>query len=106
MGISGVDNGGVVSFPVRIALGRVAGIKLGMNVSARIIVAERRNVVTVPLEAIVRDGGGGPTVAVVGATGLQTRRRVTLGLADNKEVEVLRGLRPGERVALAGASGG
>ena len=106
VGISGVDTGGVVSFPVRIALGRVAGIKLGMNVSARIIVAERRNAVIVPLEAIVRDGSSGSSVTVVGATGRLTPRRVALGLADNHKVEVMLGLRPGERVVLAGGSGG
>jgi HlyD family secretion protein len=99
--LSGVDNGGVVSFPVRVALDRVAGVKPGMNVSVRIVVAQRLNVVLVPLEA-VHEGPAGKTVAVVDGAGHATTRRVTLGLSDNKSVEVRRGLRPGEHVLLAG----
>ena len=103
--LSGIDNGGVVSFPVRIALGGPAPVKLGMNVSARIIVKERRNVVIVPLEAVSREGAARPSVAVVGPAGRLTNRRVVLGLADNKNVEIVRGVRVGERVVLRGGAG-
>ncbi len=98
--ISGVDNGGVVTFPVRVALSRVAGVRIGMNVSARIIVARRRDVVTVPLEAVSRDIRGQAVVSVVDKTGRTSSRVVSLGLANNKDVEVTRGLRAGERVEL------
>lgn len=96
--LTGVDSGGVVNFPVRVALTRSAAVKPGMNVSVKIIVAERRHVVRVPLEAV-----RGATVSVMSPSGPRTRR-VTLGLADNKQVEVTSGLRAGERVLL-GAQG-
>ena len=103
--ISGVDNGGVVTFPVRVALNRAAGVRIGMNVSAQIVVARRHNVVTVPLEAVSRNEQGRSVVRVIDATGQMSARVVSLGLATNKDVEVTRGLRAGERVELQPSQG-
>jgi hypothetical protein len=97
--LTGVDNGGVVTFPARVTLNRPGLVKPGMNVSVRIVVAERRNVVRVPLEAVV-----GRTVTIAQG-GAQRSVRVRLGLADNKQVEILSGLRPGERVVIAAQGG-
>jgi multidrug resistance efflux pump len=93
--LTGIDSGGVVTFPVRVALTRIASVKPGMNVSVKVIVAQRRNVVRVPLEAVAHS-----TVTVVAPSGKTSLRRVTLGLADNKQVEIRSGLRSGERVLL------
>jgi RND family efflux transporter MFP subunit len=103
--LTGVDTGGVVTFPVRVTLRHVAGVKPGMNVSVRIIVAQRPNVVRVPLDAVSQGAGQGATVTVVNAAGKTTVRNVTLGLASNKNVEVKHGLKAGERVVLAGGGG-
>jgi HlyD family secretion protein len=103
--LTGVDNGGVVTFPVRVELTRAASVKPGMNVSVKIVVAQRVNVVRVPLEAVSDRGIAGHRVIVVGRGGRTSSRQVTLGLADNKQVEIRTGLRPGERVLL-GARGG
>ena len=103
--VTGVDNGGIVTFPIRVALERSAGVRIGMNVSAQVVVASRRNVVTVPLEAISRNDTGRSTVTVVGATGGTSLRVVSLGLASNKDVEVTHGLRAGERVELQSSQG-
>lgn len=102
--LAGVENGGVVTFPVRIGLSRVAGIKPGMNVSVRIVVAKRRDVVRVPLEAVAQEGQES-TVTVVGAGGAESVRTVALGLADNKIVEIVSGLEAGERVLLEATGG-
>ncbi len=103
--LAGVDNGGVVTFPVRVRLRRATGVKPGMNVSVRVIVEHRDHVLRVPVEAVTRDGRTG-TVTVVDASGRHHPRSVALGLSDNKYVEVHTGLRPGERLLLAGASEG
>lgn len=97
--LTGVQNGGVVTFPVRIGLTRVAEVKPGMNASVRIVVAKRLGVVHVPLEAVAQDGEDS-TVTVVDAAGKQSVRIVVLGLADNKIVEIRSGLEAGERVLL------
>ncbi len=102
--LTGVDTGGVVTFPVRVSLRHIAGVKPGMNVSVRIIVANRRNVVRVPLEAVTQDSAAA-SVTVLTAAGKTAVRTVELGLSNNKEVEVRRGLKPGERVVLAGGGG-
>lgn len=105
LSLIGVDNGGVVTFPVRVGVPNLRGGRPGMNVSVRIVVAERRNVVVLPLEAVT---GGGRTVevTVVAPSGRQSTRAVRLGLADNKNVEVRSGLHAGERVLLGSAQGG
>jgi multidrug efflux pump subunit AcrA (membrane-fusion protein) len=76
-----------------------------MNVSVRIIVAQRRDVVEVPVDAVSRDDEDGATVAVIGSNGKSSTRHVKLGLANNKSVEVVQGLRAGERVAIEASSG-
>lgn len=97
---TGINNGGVVIFPVQVGLVGSKGVKPGMNVSVRIITAKRRNVVQVPLEAISRDSEDRPLVTVIGAEGDTKARRVRIGLANNQNVEVVRGLRAGEQVVL------
>ncbi len=97
--LTGVENGGVVTFPVRIGLPRVDGVKPGMNVSVRIVVAKRSGVVHVPLEAVAQDGEEA-TVTVVDSADSQSVRTVRLGLADNKIVEIRNGLKAGDRVLL------
>ena len=98
--LTGTDTNGVVTFPVEISLRKVAGVKPGMNVSVRIIVARKQNVVQVPLEAITRDEEDRAYVTVVGDSGQETKRKVVLGLANNENVEVVKGLRAGEDVVL------
>jgi RND family efflux transporter MFP subunit len=102
--LTGNDNGGVVTFPVQVGLGQAEGLRPGMNVSVRIIVAERREVVQVPLEAVARDDEDRPFATVTDSSGETSTRRLTLGLANNKSVEVVKGLKEGERVVLAESS--
>jgi RND family efflux transporter MFP subunit len=104
--LAGTDNGGVVTFPVGVALRRSHGLKPGMNVSVRIVVAERKDVVALPLEAISRDDEDRAIVKVLNAAGQPALRRVTLGLSNNKIVEITRGIRAGERILLPESGAG
>jgi RND family efflux transporter MFP subunit len=103
--LSGNDNGGVVTFPVRVGLKRAGGLRPGMNVSVRIMVAQHRDVVQVPLDAVTSDEEDRPIVTVLGPEG-ESSRRVTLGLENNKNVEIIKGLEEGERVMVAAEEGG
>ena len=98
--LAGSDNGGLVTFPVRVSLLRAGALKPGMSVSVRIIVAERHGVVQVPLEAVSQNEDDEPIVTVVDEAGETKIRRVELGLANNERVEIVKGLRAGERVLL------
>jgi HlyD family secretion protein len=104
--LTGTNTSGVVTFPVRVSIADAKGLKPGMNVSVRIVVATRRNVLQLPLEAVTQNGGNAATVTVLDASGQPVPRRVKLGLANNKNVEIVRGLRAGQKVVLGGASGG
>jgi HlyD family secretion protein len=102
---TGVELGGVVNFPVTIALqgGGGANVRPGMSVSARIVTRIRRNVLRIPSAAV--SGGEKPSVMVRSPSGTLSRRPVELGLEGPSMVEVRSGLRPGDRV-LVGAAGG
>jgi HlyD family secretion protein len=98
--LTGTNTGGVVTYPVRVGIAHADGLRPGMNVSVRIIVAKRLGVLQLPLEAVTRDEEDRATVTVIDAAGETSLRRVTLGLASNDNVEIVKGLRAGERVAL------
>jgi HlyD family secretion protein len=98
--LTGTNTGGVVTYPVRVGIAHAEGLRPGMNVSVRIIVAKRLGVLQLPLEAVSRDEEDRATVTVIDAAGDTSLRRVTLGLASNDNVEIVKGLRAGERVAL------
>jgi RND family efflux transporter MFP subunit len=102
--LSGVENGGVVNFPVIIGLNSRGRLRPGMSVSARIIVSQRRGVVRVPVAA-VNDQGDSPTVMVRDRSGALRKRVVEVGLAGATYVEVRSGLRAGERVLVAAGGG-
>lgn len=101
----GTNASGLVTFPVQVEIRRAPGLKPGMSVSVRIVVAKRRDVVQVPLELVAQDGDEA-TVTVLDASGQPVTRKVTLGLANNKSVEIVKGLRAGERIVPPDASGG
>jgi HlyD family secretion protein len=98
--LTGNDSAGLVTFPVRVSLTRSTGVRPGMNVSVRIIVAERHDVVQVPLEAVTQDEEDRNVVRVKNASGRISVRRVKLGLANNERVQIAKGVRAGEHVLV------
>src|SRR5262245_34971527 len=98
--LTGSNTSGVVTFPVRVAIADAPGLRPGMNVSVRIVVAKRQHVVRIPIEAVSTNDEDQSIVNVVNAAGEESPRVVKLGLASNKNVQVVRGLRPGDHVAL------
>ncbi len=89
-----------------------ARLRVGMTVTARIAVARREGVLSVPLEALLEPAaqatGGQRSVWVVEADGPSWRvhrRPIRTGLVTVRAAEVLEGLRAGERVVVAGLEG-
>jgi HlyD family secretion protein len=100
--LSGSDSGGgVVTFPVLVGLNGLTGVKPGMNASVRIIIAQRHHVLEVPLEAVTKNDEDRPVVTVMDAKGRTSLKPVKLGLANNKSVEILKGVRAGQRLVVA-----
>jgi HlyD family secretion protein len=104
--LTGTDTNGVVTFPVQVGLDETQGLKPGMSVSVHIVVAQRRNVVQVPLEAVSRDDEDRPFVTTIDSADNSVDRKVTLGLSNNKNVEIKKGLRAGQVIELPEAQGG
>jgi HlyD family secretion protein len=104
---TGTEVGGVVNFPVTIALesagGGGAGVRPGMSVAARIVTQIRRDVVRIPTAAV--SGEDRPTVMVRESSGSLTRRPVELGLEGRSMVEVRSGLRAGDRILVPTGGG-
>ncbi|RPI21449.1 MAG: HlyD family efflux transporter periplasmic adaptor subunit, partial [Acidobacteria bacterium] len=77
-------------------------LAIGQAVSVRLYTTGSRKAVTIPQSAVVDDAG---TPVVFVQTGGETfeRRGVKLGIRDGDQVEVLEGVKAGERIASRGA---
>lgn len=75
----------------------------GMYGEAVLALAGKKNVLTVPLEGVSRDGNDA-TVLTVNAKGVIEERHITLGAESNSEAEVLSGLSEGDRVVIGNRS--
>lgn len=75
----------------------------GMYTDTQLLLREKKNVLTIPLEAVVRTGEDA-TVLAVNAQDLLEERHVKLGIEDNSRVEVVSGLSDGERVVIGNRS--
>jgi multidrug efflux pump subunit AcrA (membrane-fusion protein) len=93
--------------PVRIDLDAAPGAAVGLFATARITVAERRDVPAVPDAAVVRDDvTGASRVAVAGADGKAHWIAVTPGIAQGGRTEIaVPALDPATRVIVAGQAG-
>jgi HlyD family secretion protein len=79
--------------------GEVDALRPGMSCSAEIIVDHFDDAVHVPIQAVLRVGGK-PTVYLASA-GEPTPLEVQIGLDNNRMVQILGGLKGGERILLA-----
>lgn len=75
----------------------------GMYTESEISLRQEPNALTLPLEAIVRNGDDA-TVLAVNSQNILDERHVKLGLEDNARVEVLSGLSEGDRVVIGNRS--
>ena len=94
--------GHLQSVPSRRSGRRESGVVLrpGMYAVATILLDQRENVLTLPVAAIVRDGG--KTFCCCVMSGKIDRRKIELGLRSGDEVEIVSGLRRTNRSCLLG----
>jgi hypothetical protein len=93
-----------VSVPVRVLLATIPErAVLGAPVRCRFVVRRHRRAVLVPRSALVSAlERGNRGEIMLDAGGIARRREVRLGIRDQSQVEVRRGLAPGERVLAEG----
>jgi RND family efflux transporter MFP subunit len=75
----------------------------GMYAEISLVLTHKDAALTVPLQAVVRNGSEA-TVLVVNAQNRLEERRIELGLESNNRVEVLSGLKEGDRVLIGSRS--
>jgi membrane fusion protein, multidrug efflux system len=97
------------TFQVRAALkAPPAGVKLLPGMTARVTLTYRRaNILgsrmLVPVSAVFKDSTGEQVVWVLGSDQTVARHPVKLGEATGSQIEIVAGLQPGDRIAVAGA---
>jgi RND family efflux transporter MFP subunit len=75
----------------------------GMYTETRLSLREKKKALTIPLEAISRNGEEA-TVLTVNAENVVEERKVRLGVEDSTRIEVVSGLSEGERVIIGNRS--
>jgi RND family efflux transporter MFP subunit len=75
----------------------------GMYAETRLGLREKKNVLTIPVEAVSRNGDE-TTVLAVNAENVVQQRKIKLGMEDSTHVEVTSGLNDGERVVIGNPS--
>ena len=79
------------------------GLRQNQRVTARLAFESKKNVLKLPRGAFVESGGGRVAYVVEGE--LAMRREIELGAISASEVEIVRGLRQGERIIVSDTSG-
>ncbi|WP_187968476.1 efflux RND transporter periplasmic adaptor subunit [Aquibium microcysteis] len=74
----------------------------GMYLRARVPRSVHPDALTVPQEAVVRDGSGRPQLTVVAADGTASRRAVELGPLTDRRYVILSGIAAGDEVVVEG----
>ncbi|MGE5632061.1 MAG: efflux RND transporter periplasmic adaptor subunit [Caulobacteraceae bacterium] len=90
-----------VFFPIEISIQNGGDIKAGLSARASIDVVDEKGVV-VPAAAVVQNNG--ESYVYVIKDNVAVKRIVTTGLKNDKEIEILKGLEAGERVAVTNAN--
>ena len=92
----------VISFPVRIDLNEgSSGLRPEMNVSVYFIKSKSRNTLAIPLAAVELSKSGQGSVYVYREKQNPERRAVEIGVVKDSMVEIISGLKTGERVFIA-----
>lgn len=106
IGAEGKTQNGVATFDVTIRIDHPDGLKAGMTVNADILVAEKSNVLLIPIEAL-QDRAGKKFVMLADSNDKKTtsspgnsRREVQVGLNNETYVEIISGLKEGDQVIV------
>jgi HlyD family secretion protein len=87
-------------FKVKIRLAEPGGaLKPGMTAKAKIVIEEKTDVLAVPVQAVAEKDGKKHAFVAEGAKKKKAKKvEVTTGLSDNLNIEVVTGLKEGDRV--------
>jgi HlyD family secretion protein len=101
----GVEKDNVTSFEVKVSIDNPGQeLKANMTANAEIVLEEHPNAFLVPQAAVIYDASKHASVDLVSSGSRLGRERVpvTVGVGNGTKIEVLKGLREGDRVVLPG----
>jgi RND family efflux transporter MFP subunit len=90
-------------YTFRLTFVDAATLPVDTTVEVDVDAEERTNVVLVPIDAVIREGGS--TSVFVAAGDRAQRRTVTTGLIDEERIEITSGLKAGELLIVRGQGG-
>lgn len=93
--LEGTSMNSVTTYPVTISMQGNDSIKMGMNCSAEIIVENKEDILTIPVEAVTTRGDKYYVTLENG-----TEKEVETGIYDEDNIEIVSGLEEGEKVVL------
>ena len=89
---------GTTAYQVHFPINLTDNIRLDMNGDVDILIQEKQNVLTVPIEAVTETEGGKQVTLLQGAT--TTTQSIETGIETDNEYEVIQGLHAGDIVVL------
>lgn len=97
--LEGTQNNGITTFDVELELEKQDILKVGMSVEVEILVAEKKDVIVIPIAA-VQDRGNKKYVLLVNEKNPEepVMREVVTGLANENFVEIVSGLNEGDLI--------
>ncbi len=95
------------TYRMRVAMKNPPGMTVLPGMTATVNLVYRRaailgNQILVPLSAVYKDAAGEGVVWVIGEQDVVQRRPVKAGAATGNSIEIVEGLEPGDRIAIAG----
>lgn len=96
----GVINGSVTSYAVTINLETETNLKENMSISADVLVALEKNVLTIPIEAVHTDKSDKNYVYIVDADKQKKQVWIETGKHNTKSIQVVKGLTAGQQVII------
>lgn len=98
----GTVSDGVASFDVTLTLENIEGLKPGMSATGEIIIAQKDQVLWLPVEAVQERGG--KKFAMVREEGKDQAVDITVGLVSDEMAEITEGLNEGDQVVYTVSS--
>ena len=99
----GVEKDNVTTFEVQISIDNPGGeLKANMTANAEIVLEEHKNALTIPEQAVLYDKDRNASVWVPDPHGKDGHRVLAIktGISNGSRIEVLSGLKPGDKVVL------
>jgi len=95
------------TYRIRVAMKVPPGVTVLPGMTATVSLTYRRASILgasilVPISAVFKDSGGEAVTWVIGKDQIVERRPVKVGAATGSQIEILDGLEPGDRIAVAG----